>query len=288
MKIAERNQSKLDWLTQQWCILFGKKISFEEFDFLRGPFGTIGVIGHDFINWLAESENLIIDESRKPNGLLNSFEDLIPNKTELESIPNEIIDFYENTETYTLNLTVNWNPIFKFFGKTINRLFSSRINQLNIPISDDDSPLLSNRVIKLSEPKQKRKKYTIWLRTNERNQQVVYLGIYEICELNSGKKCIKAIFPLPNGNATVLLEPSISENGTLLLNSSGNQFGDPGFYFVLKDEDGSVWAKYIKSFRDRLVFRMIDGKLVAEQAMSLWKINVMTLKYSISKAMIIL
>ncbi|TGK04023.1 hypothetical protein EHO59_10935 [Leptospira semungkisensis] len=284
MKILNGDQSKLDWLTQLWVILFGRKISYSDFEFLHGPIGTSDFVGHNFINNLAQSENLLIDKSRKRRGLLKSFKDLFPNKTDLQLIPTQIVDFYENTESYTLNLKVKWNPIFKLLGWVINYLFSFRLNQFNIPNSDKSSQSLSNEIIELLEPNRKRTKYTIWLRINKFNKQVLYLGIYEICTLNSGAKCVKATFPLPNGSATVLLQPSIKTNGNFILNASGDRFGDPGFYFLLRGEEGSIWAKYIKSFRDSLILSVSDdGNLFAEQAISLWHMKVMTLIYTIKK-----
>jgi len=56
---------------------------------------------------------------------------------------------------------------------------------------------------------------------------------------------MKAIFPLPNGNATVILKPRIGENGELILDSSGDRIGDSGFYFILKDSKGQLWTKFI-------------------------------------------
>ena len=62
--------------------------------------------------------------------------------------------------------------------------------------------------------------------------KVIYSGIYTTCTLLSGITCIKAIFPLPKGNAIVILKPSVREQKELILNSSGEKFGDTGFYFL--------------------------------------------------------
>jgi hypothetical protein len=126
-------------------------------------------------------------------------------------------------------------------------------------------------------------KYTVWFRTFKATKQVLYSGVYTTCTLPSGKACIKAVFPLPNGNATVLMSPSVGPNGELCLNSSGKKFGDPGFYFSLKDSKGNVWSQYISSFRDQLNVYCIDGNITAEQTLTLWHKRVLRMNYEIRK-----
>ncbi|WP_445432176.1 hypothetical protein [Chryseobacterium indoltheticum] len=97
----------------------------------------------------------------------------------------------------------------------------------------------------------------------------------------SGKTCVKAVFPLPNGNATVLMIPSVGENGELILDSSGKKFGDAGFYFLLKDSKGEYWSQFISSFRDRLIIGSENDLISAEQTLTLWHIKVLTFNYKI-------
>jgi hypothetical protein len=65
--------------------------------------------------------------------------------------------------------------------------------------------------------------------------KVIFLGIYSLCTLPSGKPCVKAVFPLPKGNATVIMSPTVGQNGELILDSTGKKFADPGFYFLLSN-----------------------------------------------------
>jgi len=41
---------------------------------------------------------------------------------------------------------------------------------------------------------------------------------------------VKVVFPMPAGNATVILRPSLERGGGLRLSSRGARFGDAGFY----------------------------------------------------------
>jgi hypothetical protein len=126
-------------------------------------------------------------------------------------------------------------------------------------------------------------KYTIWLRKFKSTGKVIYSGIYTTCTLPSSKTCIKAIFPLPKGNATVILKPSVGDKNELILDSSGVKFGDAGFYFLLNDTKGNYWSQYIKSFTDKLIVIEESDNLVARQTLKLWNIKVANFEYRMTK-----
>lgn len=282
MGTAHKNQSIQDWITQQWVILFGKKIDLIEHKWLIGPFGGTNGIGIKFIKQLAEKEHLTIAKEKNDKGLIQSIEQLNLTKDELHSLSGNVIDFYQNTSNYNLELSVKWNPFFKVFGILLRTIFSKRIEQLNVPIQNvKDSKALTNEIIQLLDPLTNQVKRTIWLRTFKSTGQVVYSGVYETCTIPSGKTCIKAIFPLPNGNATVILSPRVGGSGELILESSGKHIGDGGFYFLLKDPKGQLWTKFIKSFKDKLVVRSVNERISATQTLTLWDLRVLEFEYAI-------
>ena len=278
------NQNFQDWVTQQWVIRFGKKINPNQSKWLLGPFGQTDGIGEKFIQQLAEKENLIIDKSNPKKGLLQSINQLNLAEEELINLSKEVIDFYENTGNYNLDLNVKWNPYFRMFGGLLKILFSNRIEQLNIPMDNrENSKKLKSEIIQLIDEKSQTVKRIVWLRTFIVSKQVVYSGVYETCIIPSGQTCIKAIFPLPNGSATVILLPSVGKNGELILTSSGKKMGDSGFYFLLEDSLKDIWAKFIKSFKDELVVRLKNEKITAKQTLTLWNLKVLTFTYNIQK-----
>lgn len=284
MNLADRMQKFQDWFTQQWVIFSGKKINPFENTWLLGSFGEVNGIGEKFIHQLAEKESLTIIRNSNSKGILNSISSLKLQENEIKNLSKKVIDFYEKTSEYKLQLKVKWNPIFKIFGYVVNRLFSQRINQLNIPTNNiKSSENLTSEIIELVSKKNNELKHTIWLRKFQSTGKVIYSGIYTTCTLPSGITCVKAIFPLPKGNATVILKPSIGEKNELILNSSGNQFGDAGFYFLLNDAKGNCWSKYIKSFTDKLIVSDKNGRLIAEQTLKLWKFKVATFEYEMEK-----
>ena len=279
-----KKQNFQDWLTQKWVLLFGRKVAASSAAWLLGPFGEVNGIGRQFIDQLVQKEKLYVDESRDVKGLLRSIKQLNLPAVELKKLDPLVIDFYENTSRYKLQLSVNWNPFFKPFGFLLRLVFSRRIKQLNIPLRATESAAqLKSAVIHLKDQQTHQVKRTVWFRSNQVTDEVVYAGVYETCHLPSEKTCIKAIFPLPNGSATVILKPSVGQRGELILDSSGRRFGDSGFYFLLRDASGQFWAKFIRSFRDKLVVEVQNGQITATQTLSLWHIRVLTFVYQMKK-----
>lgn len=284
MNLADTMQKFQDWFTQQWVIICGRKINPSENTWLFGPFGEVSGIGEKFIHQLAQKEDLTIIRKSNSKGLLDSISSLYLSENEIKKLPKNVIDFYEKTSEYKLQLNVKWNPIFKIFGYVVNRLFSQRINQLNIPTNNiQSSENLTSEIIELVAKNTNEVKYTIWLRKFQSTGKVIYSGIYTTCLLPSGITCVKAIFPLPKGNATVILKPSVGEKNELILDSSGNKFGDAGFYFLLNDSKGNCWSKYIKSFTDKLIVSDENEKLKAKQTLKLWRLKVARFEYEMKK-----
>ena len=284
MGIAHKKQSLQDWITQQWVILFGKKIDPTEQKWLLGPFGGLNGIGVKFIEQLADKEQLEIDNRNRDKGLIQSIYQLNLPKDDMLTLSQKVIDFYQKTANYDLQLKVKWNPFFKIFGVLLRVIFSKRIEQLNIPINGvEDAAALTSEIIHLIDPKTDEVKRTIWLRAFQSTGQVVYSGVYETCTTPSGITCIKAIFPLPNGNATVILTPKVGKNGDLILESAGRRMGDSGFYFLLEDSKKQLWTKYIKSFKDKLVVSSENERITATQTLTLWNVRVLRFEYEISK-----
>ena len=285
MSWAFTMQNFQDWFTQQWAIIWGRKINPENTSWLMGPFGELNGIGENFIYQLVEKENLILKRNSNSKGLLHSFESLELTELKLRNLSEKIIDFYEHTSNYELKFRVKWNPFFKFFGWSVNQLFSQRINQLNIPTKNVEGESLTSEIIELICPKNGETIYTIWLRKFKSTEQIVYSGIYGICRIPSGEICVKAVFPLPKGNATIIMKPSVNQQNELVLDSSGKQFGDAGFYFLLNDAKGNFWAEFISSFTDKLIVSEKNGNLTAKQTLKLWNLKVAEFDYELKKKM---
>lgn len=286
MNLAFTMQKTQDWFTQQWVILWGRKINSKKYNWLIGPYGELNGIGENFIYQLAKKENLVVKRNSKTGGLLKSIHSLCLTEKELDNLSEKIIDFYTHTSNYKLHIKVKWNPFFYFFGILVNQLFSKRINQLNIPTKNTKkAEKISSEIIELVNSETNDVKYTIWLRKFERTGKVIYSGVYGTCKLPSGMTCIKAVFPLPKGNATVIMKPIVGQNNELILNSSGKKFGDTGFYFLLNDSKNNNWSQFISTFKDKLIISEKNNLLEAQQTLYLWGIKVVIFNYNIEKSL---
>jgi hypothetical protein len=92
------------------------------------------------------------------------------------------------------------------------------------------------------------------------------------------------VFPLPNGNAIVILRLEALPDGSLVLHSEGRRFGDPGFYFTVHHPGGRVLARHVRSFRERIrVYQTEKGTLRADHTMSLFGLRCLHLHYRLKQ-----
>lgn len=283
MQRVSTKQRVQDWFTQRWVIACGRKFNPKTTPWLIGPFGQVGDVGEQFIYRLAQEEQLNVQRSCVNTGLLPSIRALGLSPTDEAKIAPIVADFYERTSSYTLRMSLRWNPLFIGFGFLVNTLFSNRLKQLYIPTKANiKNELLTSEIIQLLTPETKEVRYTFWLRTLPSLGTIVFSGVYGTCQLPSGITAVKAVFPLPNGNATVLMNPQVGQKGELTLNSSGTHWGDAGFYFLLQDTENKYWAKFIASFKDKLTVRPHATGLLAQQRLKLWGLPVLSIDYQIN------
>ena len=123
-----------------------------------------------------------------------------------------------------------------------------------------------------------------WIRTLRENGRVIYCGAYATCEVPGFQgKCLKVSFPLPNGHATVILWPKVEADGSLVLTSSGNRFGDPGFYFVVHHKKG-WFARYVRAMRERIHVYAGDGDVRTDHELQVFGKTFLRLHYRLTRA----
>jgi hypothetical protein len=245
-------ENLLDKTTQLWVKMTGKRIDPDNYSWLTGPIGDSDRIGEKFIEKLANENDLKIVTNPKDAGLIESIRELGFTETELHLLKPEIIDFYEKTSNYDLEFWSEWCGFFRPFGWLLSILFSKRLQQLNLPLSSmDSSKGINSQILKLRS--NEKTVWTIWYRILKSNKRVIYSGIYTTCEpTNYPTPLLKVIFPLPNGNASVIMTKKVEADGSLLLSSDGRKFGQHGFYFYLTNKNGKHWAKYVRPMHESI------------------------------------
>ncbi|MGA7317325.1 MAG: hypothetical protein WBX22_25515 [Silvibacterium sp.] len=242
-----------DWLTQRWVRATGRKVSLADQPWLDGPVGGTHQIGPRFFDdyaALAKLE-LLRDGVR---GLIPDFRSLEAETQSLAAVAPAVKDFYEATSTYDLDAWSEWHGLFRFFGKGLSLIFSTRLQQLNVPLSALDSAKgMTSSVVQMREIASQRIVQTAWVRQLHATNNVLYAGSYSVCTVPGWPHpCVKVVFPLPNGNAIVLMKVRAYQDGSLALQSMGKTFGQPGFYFVVHEKTGRATARYVRSLKEEI------------------------------------
>lgn len=274
-----------DWITQEWVKITGRKFTAGQYPWLQGPIGSTDVISDKFVHLLALKSNLTLVENGVDFGLLNSIDDLGLSEEQQRRLNPKVAKFYTETINYEFEAWSKWANVFRPFGTIINRIFSKRLQQLNLPLDPMDvSQGMKSNVWKLVDT-ENQVHHTIWYRILKSNQDVIYSGVYNTVQLPGLKsRCMKVSFPLPNGNATVIMKIQVEDNGSLLLLSEGQKFGDPGFYFLLKHPRKELyWSRYIKAMHESIrVFEDAEGVLRTDHLLNLHGKRFLDLHYKIN------
>ena len=267
---AERG-NLADWITQSWVRATGRRLTPADAVWLRGPRAAPGGVAEDEFERYAAAEGLAVLAETEDAGLLDDFGALRSERFDPARVRPEIVDFYEHTSRYRLHLWSQWAPAFAPFGRAVDRVFARRLGQLQLPLAPlDTSGGISSRVTRLRGTDGRTE--TAWLRRRRPGGEVLYAGLYSVARppLAPGA-CVKVAFPLPNGNASVFLEPVAGPDGSLDLVSSAAAFGGSGFYFVVARDGGAAWARHVTQLTERIrVYVDADGELHTDHHFRLW------------------
>ncbi len=273
--LGERRGHLADWVTQRWVQLTGRSVDLAEENWLEGPIGNTNEIGESYF------KDYRTANGQKDIGLVEDFGCLRSEFFSPDTVAPQIIDFYENTADYDLDVWSQWSGVFKPFGWLLSGIFSRRLQQMNMPISPlDTSKGMTSEVIPLIDIQGDRVG-TGWLRKLIATGEVIYVGIYSHCIAPKiGGECMKIIFPLPNGSATVIMKPEAKQDGSLMLASVGNEFGDPGFYLIVRKKGHGAWIKYLKSFTETIHVYVNNAREIrADHVMRLFGATFLRLHY---------
>ena len=280
--IDEKRGYLSDWLTQLWVKSSRVKINPKKQDWLDGPIGEPKIIGESYFEEFANKNNLTI-EIGSEEGLVDDFSHLNSSQFSSEKVNPRIIDFYENTSRFELDIWSEWSTPAKPFGWLLSKLFSTRIQQLNLPVSAlDSSRGITSEIIALKSETDTTK-YVGWLRKVVKTRNVIYAGAYTSCTPpNLGYECVKVVFPLPNGNATVILWPENMDDGSLKLHSSGNKLGDGGFYLLVYSSSDKAYVKYVNAIKETIhVYLDETDELRTDHIFKFWGATFLQLHYRI-------
>ena len=270
-----------DRVTQQWVWTTGRRVDAAAARWLDGPVGDPEGIGGDFFRVWAEREGLAVVEDGAPRGLIPDFRRLEGPSFDPSAVHPDVRRFYEETSAFELEAWSEWRGPFRAFGWLLARLFSRRLQQLNVPLRPLDTSLgTSSEVLHLLGP-DGGVVMAAWVRHLRRSGDVLYAGAYSLADLpGHADPCVHVVFPLPNGNANVFLKPEVDGEGALTLLSRGRSFGDPGFYFTVRGPEGTVRARYVRTMQESIrVHAVDDGEVRADHVMWIFRTVFLRLHY---------
>ena len=200
-------------------------------DWASGPSGDTDVIGRAFFEKLATAKGLNVSLMGAPVGLTPDFAKLGGPAFDASAVHPAVRRFYERTSEYSVDAWGEWCGAFRPFGWLLRRIFSRRLQQLNVPLSAlETSRGMTSRVMQLSDPTTGAVRYTAWVRELAGTGDVIYAGSYSTCSPPGFEgPCIKVAFPLPNGYALARIRrQTIRRSGLLLCRARGGrpQFGE--------------------------------------------------------------
>jgi hypothetical protein len=283
--LGERRGNFVDWVTQRWVQLTGARLARSQAPWLWGPVGSTDGIGPAFFEELAAARGLEVLPETPDAGLFPGLAVLTGPRFEPREVAPAIGEFYAHTAGFDLRIRSRWSGPFRAMGWLIARIFSRRLAQLNMPLSDRElQGGVRSRIVRLADPETGEVHHTAWVRTSVATGLPVFVGQYGMAEIpGHDGPCVKVVFPLPNGNATILLRPRVDADGGFSLVSDGRRFGDPGFYFTVVADPDACWVRYVRTMKESLSLRAEAEGVAATHRFRVFGLPFLELQYTITR-----
>lgn len=239
--------------------IFGRTVDEQDVPWLVGPVGG-EYIGDTPYEEQAAKEGLSVVRRAREGGLIPDFAALGSEAFEPSRVHPAVRRFYEETARHRMDVWAQAsfpaNVALWLLVTTISR----KVNQLNFPLRVLDTAKGMDSEIVLLRDGEGRARYAGWYRRLVETNRVIYTGFYmtERAPFAPGP-CVKVVFPMPSGNATVILSPSVGPGGELELSSDGSRFGDAGFYRIVQIGEGRLRVWRIASLREHFRVYVDDG-----------------------------
>jgi hypothetical protein len=275
----------IEWGIRGWVACLGRRLPLAEPEWLNGPVGTPGRIGPDFYEGYVREAGLEARVNAPDTGLLPDFGALAGPAFDPARVHPRVREFYERTVDFKLEAWSQWSPLAYPFACVLMETVSRRIEQLNLPVGPlETSRGMTSDVIQLVDPATGTPRHALWLRRIVATGDVVYAGFYGVATppLASGP-CVKVVFPLPHGSATVILWPEARADGSLVLHSAGKGFGDAGFYRVLQTGKSVRRVRLIRAMKETIhVYVDPEGTLRTDHTFRFFRYTMLRLHYKIT------
>jgi hypothetical protein len=278
----------LDAVAQTWMKASSRRVPRQSVPWLLGPTAGSDVVGHGWVE--AAAAALGGRTSTGPDhGLLPHFEQLAGDAFDPSLVDSRIVDFYEHTSMWGLDLWSEWSPVAWPFGRAITALWSHRLQQLSLPMRPLDVSFGMDSTVVHIHDAAGEVTSSAWLRTMRKTGETTYSGQYGVTTLpGSRQPSVRVAFPLPLGWLPVLLRPSVDPDGSFHLRSPIGRFGRPvdgqqggtdGAYLVLQRDDGTLNVRRIPIAEHFHLYVDDAGDVRADHSLKLFDIPAVLLHY---------
>ncbi|HTV00168.1 MAG TPA: hypothetical protein VMF13_06505 [Luteitalea sp.] len=260
----------------------GRRYAPAEVAWLIGPTGgaTIGDRPYDEV---ARAERLSIERLSTTGGLIPDFTVLASPGFDPDAVDPRIREFYEHTARYRFD---TWSTTY-YPGRLglwlLVTTISRRVQQLDLPLDGMDTARGVTSEIILLRDASGVVRYTGWFRQRVQDGRVLFTGFYMTQRTPTGDvPCVKAVFPMPDGNATVVLRP-VNDGTGFRLTSAGTGSGDAGFYRLHRTgDDVRIWrvGRLLDAFH---LYVDREGCVRGDHEIRFWGIPIITLHYRIMR-----
>ncbi len=265
--------------------VFGSVVRESDVPWLSGPTGG-EVIGDAPYEELARKEGLTLVRRAREGGLIPRFDELASAELDLGRLPPAVREFYENTAGYRMDVWAETSFPGSVGLWLLVTTISRKVNQLNFPLRVLESAKGMDSEIVLLRDAGGETRYTGWYRRLVESGRVIYTGFYMTGHVPRREgRVVKVVFPMPGGNATVMLAPRTGADGVFELSSAGSGFGDVGFYRVQRVDVERLRVWYVRSLEEH--FRLyVDehGVLRCDHSIRFLGLPVLRLHYRIDRA----
>jgi hypothetical protein len=267
-----------EWVIYSLIRLCGRRYAPQDVSWLRGPTGG-ATIGDRPYEETARAEQLSLERQATTGGLIPDFAVLASATFDPSRVDARIRDFYEHTARYRFDTWASTHFPARFWLWLLVVTISRRVQQLDLPLDGLDTARGLTSEIILLRDSSGTIRYTGWLRRRASDGRVLFTGFYTTERLPAGEAtCVKAVFPMPDGNATVVLRP-VNEGSGLRLTSVGTGFGDAGFYRLHRSGNGfRIWR--VARLHDTFHLDVdAEGDVRCDHEIRFWGLKVITLHY---------
>lgn len=276
------------WLGERFIYalvrLFGRVVREVDVPWLAGPTGGAH-IGDRPYEECAAREGLALARGAASGGLVEDFGALRGPDLDPDAVDARVRHFYEHTAGYRLDLWARSHFPARIGLWLLVTTISRKVDQLNFPLDVLESARgLDSEIVHLRDPSG-RLRYAGWYRRLAETGRSVYTGFYTTAAPpQSPGPCVKVVFPMPNGNATVILRPRVGEGGALLLDSSGKGFGDAGFYRLQRAGGDRLRVWRVRTLREHFrVYTDAHGVLRCDHSVRFLGLPVLDLHYRMDR-----